>query len=369
MSENATTDIPALPKIEPWTVEQLRAGLLAESHDQRVHALAMSVQRDAPVDDLVDELARCVDACRADPIALQLAAVALGLVKRPSEQTKAANTLATLATVDNAPAVRIFAAHGFAQLGQVPMSAWPHVSAMLFDQDPTLRQVALRAATPFAPQGASVIAAVVAATPAEKWTTEGLAALALSAGSSADAMQRVEKYILRSLQGKALLPTGIAGYAALARLNPSGVAPQALAKIAGGDDDATALAAITAIIQLGERGKPAIAGLVQALVHTDNPEREEAICRALIALQIEANDVPLQRTLQRIEHGPDRVVAAHALLLSLRAKSFARTAPVVARRHATSSVALQGVLNELHFQLAGAHLTEPSKFASAATTS
>lgn len=362
-----TTDLPALPKIEPWSVDQLRAGLLSEHHDTRVHALAMSVQRDAPVDQLVNELAQCVGACRIDPIALQLAAVALGMVKRTSERANAADVLATLATVENALAVRIFTAHGFAQLGQIPATAWPHVSLMLFDQDATLRQVALRATTPVATQGAAVIASVVAGTPPDKWTTEALAALALSAGSSADGMQRVEQYVLRSLQGQALLPTGIAGYAALARLNPSGVAPQALAKIASAEDNATALAAIAAIAQLGAAGKPAIPGLVQALIQTDNPDREEAVCRTLIALQIEASDVPLQRTLERIEQGPDRVVAAHSLLLSLHAKSFGQTAPVVALRYAKSSVALQGVLNELHHQLSGSYLAEPSKFATAAT--
>ncbi len=369
MSTDSSAAPSALPKIEPWSIDQLRTGLLSGEHNQRIEALAMSVQPDAPVDEIVAELAKCVDACRTDPIALQVAAVALGSAKHASVKPAAANALASLATPENALAVRIFAAHGFAQLAVVPPVAWPALCQMLLNEDTTLRQVALRAATPHATHGASAIAAAIAATKPDKWTTEALAALALSAGSSADGMQRVEQYVLRSLQGQVLMPTGIAGYSALARLNPSGVAPQALAKIAMAEDKATAMAAILALVQLGEGARSAIPGLVQALGQTEEPEREEALCRALVALRAAADDIALPRTLQRIEHGPDRVVAAHALLLSLHAKAFARTASVVAVRHSKSSVALQSVLNELHFQLAGTRLTEPSQVAPAPVNS
>jgi hypothetical protein len=361
MTTDTTTALPALPKIELWTIEKLREGLMSSEHDKRIQALAMSVQPDTPVDEIVTELAACAAACRSDPIALQVAAVALGNVKGAARKSDAANALATMATPDHALAVRIFSAHGFAQLGAVPQAAWPALCQMLLNEDSTLRQVALRAATPVATQGASAIAAAVAAASPEKWTTEALAALALSAGSSSDGMQRVEQYILRTLQGQALMPAGIAGYSALARVNPSGVAPQALAKIASAEDNRAALAAILAISQLGENGRAAIPGLVLALGQTEDPEREEALCRALVALRAGADDIVLPRTLQRIEHGTDRVVAAHALLLSMHAKTFARAAPIVAQRHSKSSVALQSVLDALHVQLAGRPLTEPTQ--------
>jgi hypothetical protein len=365
----AAPEMPALPKIEPWSVEQLRAGLVSAEHNVRVHALAMSVQPNTPVDEMVAELSQCVDACRADAIALQVAAVALGNVKRPTEREAAANTLATLATSDNALAVKIFAAHGFAQMGIVPTQSWLAVCQMLFDADATLRQVALRAVTPVASHGAAVIAQFVAGVPPEKWTTEGLSALALSARSSPDSIARVEQFVMRLLKGQALFPAGVAGYAALARLNPSGVAPQALAKIAAAEDEATALAAITTLSQLGESASQAIPGLVDALSRTESSVREEALCRALLSMRISARDVPLQRTMERIERGPDRSVAAHALLLSMHAKAFGQAAAVVAFRHSTASVALRPVLNELHCQLSGAHLTEPSRFATSPTAS
>lgn len=344
---------PALAKIEAWPPERMREGLLSENHELRVHALAMTVQPAAQVDECVEAIITCVSLSRDDPIACQLAAVALGNVKLESQKLSAANCLATLSDLGNAPAVRTFAAHGLAQLGQVPPQAWPGLSQMLFVQDSSMRQVALRATTPFAVTGAAFIAqAAAAATPAN-WTTEGLAALAYSAGNSSDNRLRVEQYVLRSLQGQELMPTGIAGYAALARLNPGGVATSALAKIAASEDNPTAIAAINALAQIGESGKAAISGLVECLRKTENPEREEAICRALLAMKISPNDVPLPRLLERIEKAPDRAVAAHCLLISLHAKSFAAASRVVAARFHVSGEALQRVLDEVHSQLVG----------------
>lgn len=357
----ATTDSavthPGPPKIELWPVARMREGLLSDDPALRLHALAMTVQPDAEVDDCVPAIAACVELSRGDVAACQLAAAALSTVKRESEKATAANCLATLASEDNAPAVRTFAAHGMAQLAQVPAPAWPGLAQMLFDDDGTMRQVALRAATPFAAQGASFIAQAAAAATPLKWTTEGLAALAHSAGKSEDGKRRVEQFVLRSLQGQALMPTGIAGYAALARLNPDGVAPLALAKIAATEDDKAAIAAINALAQMGETGRAAIPGLIEALAQTENPEREEAICRALLPLRVRANDVPLPRVLKRVETAPDRSVAAHCLLLSMHAKSFAAASKVVAARYAIADEALQRVLDELHHQLVGKRLT------------
>ncbi len=356
----AITDAPSeLPKIEAWPAERMREGLASAEPETRVHALAMTVQPEAEIDECVAEIVACVELSRTDPIACQLAAVALGNVKRDSEKLAAANCLATLTAAGNAPPVRTFAAHGLAQLGQIPPPAWPGLAQMLFLEDGNERQVALRAVAPFAVQGAGFIAQATANATPVNWTVEGLAALALSAGNSADSKLRVEQYVMRSLQGQVLLPTGIAGYAALARLNPNGVAPAALAKIASADDDKTAITAIHALAQLGEAGKSAVPGLIEALGRTDNPEREEAICRALLRLRVNANDVPLPRVLKRIESGPDRAVAAHCLLLSFHAKSFAATSRIVAGRFQISGDALRAVLDAVHHQLVGAHLATP----------
>jgi hypothetical protein len=356
-TEPATESAPiAPPKIELWTAQKMRDGLLSDDPALRLHALAMTVQPNAALDDCVPAIVSCLDASREDAAACQLGAAALSMVTRDSEKTAAVNCLALLAADTYPPAVRIFAAHGMAQLANVPAPAWPGLAQMVFSDDTTMRQVALRAATPFAVAGAPFFAQVAAqATPA-KWTTEGLTALVKSAGASDDSKARVEKFILQSLEGQALMPTGVAGYAALAHLNPNGSAPSALAQIAAGDNDEAALASIQALGQMGESAKPVVPKLSQALLGSDDPVREEALCRALLLIKFRVNDVPLPRVMQRIETGPDRAVAAHALLLSVHAKSFAAAAPIIATRYATSGDALKRVLDELHHQLVGKRL-------------
>lgn len=360
--------LPEIPKIELWSAERMREGLLSDDPALRIHALAMTIQPDAALDDVVAAVLTCVDASRTDPTACQLAAVALGMVKRESEKPAAVDCLATLTTADNAAAVRTFAAHGLAQHASVPPQAWPGLAQMLFNEDGSMRQVALRAATPFAVVGAPFIAQAAAGATPLMWTNEGLAALALSAGNSSDGKQRVEAYVLRSLQGQPLLPTGIAGYAALARLNPDSIAPAALAKIAAADDDATALAAISALAQMGESGRSAIPGLVEALRQSTNAEREEAICRALLPLKVRVGDIPLPHILKRIEIADDRAVAAHCLLLCLHAKPFASASKAVAARYAVAGEALQRVLDEVHHQLVGKRLTLAATTAAAPKT-
>ena len=356
-TETAVASAPSdPPNIELWSAQKMTEALLSDNAALRLHGLAMTVQPNAALDDCVAAIVSCLNASRDDAAACQLGAAALSMVKRDSEKAAAVDCLASLAADTQPPAVRTFAAHGMAQLATVPAAAWPCLAQMVFSDDSTMRQVALRAATPFAVNGAAFFAQAAAqATPA-KWTTEGLTALAKSAGSSDDDKARVEKFILQSLEGQSLVPTGVAGYAALARLNPNGSAPNALAQIAAGDDNVAALAAIQALAQMGEAAKPVISKLALALSQSDEPTREEALCRALLAIKLRVNDVPLARVLQRIETGPDRAVAAHALLLSAHAKSFAAAAAVVAKRYASSSEALQRVLDELHQQLVGKRL-------------
>lgn len=334
----------------------MRAGLVSDDPAMRLHALAMTVQPNATLDDCVPFIVSCISLSRDDAAACQLGAAALGMVKRDSEKPTAADCLASLASDTNAPAVRIFAAHGMAQLARVPAPAWPWLAQMVFADDGAMRQVALRAVTPFAEIGAAFFAQTAAQTIPSKWTTEGLTALVKSAGSSEQSKSRIENFILKSLEGESLIPTGIAGYAAAAHLNPNGAAPTALAQIAAGDSDEAALAAIQAFAQMGEAAKPFIPALVRALLCSDDPIREEALCRALLAMKLHSNEVPLPRVLQRIELGPDRAVAAHALLLSFHAESFAAAAPVISKRHGVSGDGLKRVLDELHHQLVGKRL-------------
>jgi hypothetical protein len=227
---------------------------------------------------------------------------------------------------------------------------------MLFDGDEYTRKAVLMAIMPHAVQGARHFAEAVASVDPGNWTTESLVALALSAGKSTDNRQRVENFLLRSMNGQPVFPTMIAGYAALTHLNPKGTGPVALAKIAATNDDVAALAAIDAIARLGALGSSAIPGLVDALGRTDNAQREDAICKALVRTEIRAADVPLARVLQRIAEAEPFAVVAHSSLLCLHAKAFANAASVVAARHARSGEDLQDALSEVHYVLSGKKL-------------
>lgn len=359
----STSPVAAATVIEPpepwspWAHERTRAGLTSPDRVVRSAALVNTVQPDAPVDEWISELVFCVDHSREDATALQLAATALVAIKTDAARPAAVDCLATLATTDNASAVRTMAAQGFWAHKQIPLAAWRSVSEMVFSDDPILRQIAFSAALPHAIVGAPAIAAKSAEVGPVGWTAEGLGLLAASAGNSEPKQRQVETYVMRALQGEATISTFVAGYAALARLNPNGVGALALAKLAGAAQTLPdAALALGALRQLAELGRPAVAALVEQLVNTDDPEREDELCRTLLELKITDREVPLPRTLQRIESGPEKAVVAHCIFLSLHRKAFSRAAPVVAKRFARASDALKLVLGPVYEMLTGQQL-------------
>lgn len=342
-----------IPKLSP---EQLRAALLSDDANVRLVALTLTVQPDANIDGCVAAITSCVERGRDNLDIAEIAAVALANVRVDAEKPAAVDCLLTIVTPANSMDARMWAAHGIAKHGPIPEAAWPHIAPLLFDEGEYARKAALMAIMPHAVHGAGHIARTVASVDPGSWTTESLVALALSAGKSTDNKQRVENFLVRSLNGQPIFPTMIAGYAAMTHLNPKSSGPVALAKIAASEDDVTAMAAIDAIARLGTLGSSAIPGLVGVLVRTDNAEREDAICKALIRTEIRAADVPLPRVLQRIANAEPFAVVAHSSLLCLHAKAFATTASVVAARHAKSGEDLQDALSDVHFVLTGTKL-------------
>ena len=318
----------------------------------------MTIQPDAPTDSWITEIVRCVGLSRTDATALQIAATALAMIKTAAARPAAVDCLVTLAAVENAAPVRAWAVYGFGVHGQVPAAAWMAVSEMLFSDDATLRQIAFGAALPHAIGGAGALASKAAEVGPKGWTADGLALLAASAGSAESKQRQVEAYITRSLHGESATSALVAGYVALARLNPRGVGAVALAKIAGAAQILPdAVLALTALGQLGTLGRPAVPLLVEQLINTDDPEREDLLCRALLQLEITEREVPLTRALQRIECGPDKTVFAHCIFLSMYRESFARAAPVLAKRFTTSSEALKPLLDAVYKMLTGRQLT------------
>lgn len=343
---------------ERWSVERIRYGLASADGAERIAALSMSTDPARPNDPIVAELTRAAGLSRDDLPALILAATALGMMQSDAAKDSAANALGLLAAPVMPPEVRGLAVNGLWAFGRIPEAAWPNVAAMLFDEKANLRAVACAAALPLAPHGAAAIVAETARVGVGRWTAEGLDVLAASAGTSAPRRSQVEDYVLRGLADAKEMPKvvslTIAAYACLARMNPAGAGVTGLIGVAQSTAPSEQrIEAISAIGRLGESAKQAITGLVQALEQSDDPAIEEAICHALMPLGIAEHEVPLKRTLERVETGPEQAVVAHCMLLALHAKPFAKAAPIIARKIEAASDALKPMLDAVYEMMTG----------------
>lgn len=338
----------------PISGEQLAAQLRAPSPEVRFAALMQCVEPQAPVDACIAELIQCAVGAPKNALVLQAVAVALGSVTRGRLTPQGLEMLSALSDAAHPDHVRAFAAHGMYRHQQVPASALPRLASMLALPDMPVRQVALLTLSLVLAAATPSIAQVVSALQPQAWTIEALTALARSAMSSAKHRSDVEAYIVRMMQDAPLVPTGIAGYSALAQLRPDGAALPALARAAALATEAEHWqAALQALTTLGETAQPAAASLGQALQTMDDPAREEAFCRALVSVRAKERDVPIARTLDRIQNGPERSAAAHCMLLCLHAKAFARGAAVVGQRYLTASDALKPTLAQTYLTLTG----------------
>lgn len=356
------TDTQASPEVPPgpvanWPAEKLRMELVSADPLARQAALAMSVQPGAPVDDCIDALVRCAALVADDPVQLQTVPVALGGATPARMTAPALELISSLLEAKQADPVRIFAAHALLRLKLVPASAFPRLTAMLVHDEANVRQIALATLSLAIKPATGAITQLVAALPPERWTTEALTALARSAGTSPENKKAVEQHVMRTLPNAPILPTGMAGYTALAQMNSGGAATVVLARIAGtATDPQQWKAALAALTTLGESAQSAAAELGSALVTMDDPEREEATCRVLVSIRAKEKDVPLARVVARVQAGPDRSAAAHCMLLCLHATPFATTAKTVRDRYAIASEALKPALSQTHMTLTGIKL-------------
>ncbi len=351
-------DAAPLPVAAPerWSHERIRVELVSDDATNRTHALAQALQPDAPLDSWMPELLRCVALSRGDGTALLLAATLFTQLKTQPAKDAALPCVVSLVAVDSPAPARGMAANALWLYQCVPTEAWPGLAQMVFSPEAGLRKIAFSTALPHAVAGAPWIASTAAQVGAPGWTPEGLDLLAASAGTSDTKKRQIEDYVLRTLKGETNISVMVAGYAALARLNPKGPGVLALTQVvAAAPQWRDAMLALTALSQMGEGARAAIPGLVKQLVATDDPEREDALCKALLELKITDREVPIARVVQRVESGPDQSVVAHCVFLSLHRKPFARLAPIVAARfaHATTSEPLKLVLDAVHEMLAG----------------
>ena len=358
MADIATTSAPApAGAIALWPVDVLSRHLLSEDPVVRTVALGMAVQPGAPIQDCVDALAGCARLSVNDALASQLAATALGSLPPPSATEGVLACLVTFIADSGEMPVRIAAAHALFRLGRLPGAAHDALCSMLLDPDPNARKVALLAFSPFATSAAGAIARHVAGIQPRGWTVEALQALVKSEGDDTASRGKIEAFVMRSLAGAPLVPAGVAGYALLARLNPQGAAIAALVKVAGdAANQEASSAALEALGELGETARPAARSIAQMLAATDDPAREELLCRTLVRLRSPAGEVPIARVLQRVRSAPDRSTAAHCMLLCLHPREFAQAATIVQQRCLAAGDALQKALAQTYKTLTGTEL-------------
>lgn len=356
---SSATPAPApAPAVALWPAEVLARQLVSDDARIRTVALGMALQPNAPIEKCVDALVECARLSAGDALASQLAATALGCLPPASATEPAKSAVAAFLDAGLAVPIRIAAAHALFRLGCLPARAQDPLCAMLFDADPNARKVALLAVSPFAPACAEALARHVAPAPPAAWTVEALQALVKSAGQDNSARRKVEDFVMRSLAKVPLVPAGIAGYAMLAQLDPNGVGIPALVRVASDAANAEAsAAALEALGALGEHARPAGTAIAQLLAATEDPAREELLCRTLVQMRLQARDVPIARVLQRVQGAPDRSTAAHCMLLCLHPKEFGQAAAAVQQRFQGAGEALRDALAQTYKTLTGTELS------------
>lgn len=346
------TGAPPAPVV--WPPEKLRQCLVCDDPGQRFEALLMTTHPGAPVDDCIGEIVRCALLAKEDSMILQHVPIALGSATATKVNQNALEMLSALLDIRFADHVRIFAAHALFRLKMVPESAFERLSVLLVHTNPSARKIALFTLILVIKPATNAITKLVAALPPDQWTDEALAALARSAGDSTEHKRVVEQYVMRSLPSAPIVPTGIAGYTALAQMQPGGPATVVLGRIAStATEPEHWKAALAALTTLGDAAQSAAPELGKALALIDDPEREESMCRAMVSIRAKENDVPLARVVQRIQSGPEHSATAHCMLLCLHPKRFAPAAKIVAERYAGAGDALKAALAQTHKTLVG----------------
>lgn len=316
----------------------------------------MAVMPEAPVQACTAELVDCTQ--EVNPAFQHLAAVALGACP-PSQDS--ARALAGLLTLEHEMKVRIAAAHSLVRTRLVPVEAHAGLARLLIAPEPPARKIAQMALSLADPSAASAVAQVVGETPAEQWQIELLATLARFA-REAGAGQKIEDWLLGVLTSAPLLPTGIAGYAALATLAQGGSGLEALVKVAcDGADMPARVAALDALGNLGEIATPSAVRLAGLLRAQNEPDFEVLVCQTLAKVRAPHTALPLPLLIERVSTAEPRIAAAHAMLVTLGGKAFTGAAPALQGRYNAGPKALSDVMAMAYKVLTGHELVaEPT---------
>ncbi|MBL8310070.1 MAG: hypothetical protein JNL19_06595 [Burkholderiales bacterium] len=363
MSTSTSGSNPAAPTPvgtatpQQWPLDVLQTHLGSPDATVRARALAMVVLPGAPIDDCQQALARAAELSAGDDTVLPIVAVALGGITPKSLAREALVALTRLAGPTHSLPVRGFAAHSMFRLGVLPPEASAPVVELLLCEEERWRKVALLCITPFARPYAGAIIGAIAGVVVDRWTVEALQALALSTDGEAAAARTVESFIMARLNERSSVSVLIASYVALTAIGRGDGAIRALVTVATtAGNGADRLAALGALCQLGPRAVAAADGLGQALAATQDPESEEALCRALVQIKAPPDAVRFQHSAARIANGPDRSAAAHCMLLCLHPSSSSSAAAIIASKFETATDALRPVLASTFKVLSGREL-------------
>ena len=351
---------PTVTEVEVPLPQQIRPETWLTSNDaaERLAAVGMHATPGAITVENTEAFLACLNRCRDEPGTLTIGAFVLGALEPPicSEATDQ-HMVEFLGRTDQSP-LRLAAAHGLFRQKRLPESSHRPLSLMLLHGEENIRQMAQLTFSLEPETAATTIAQTVASTPREHWTPEALTTLVRSAGDSPISRQQISGFLRSELKKGANRLAVIAAFAELAKADAF---VQPLHDLCAFCSDpalsADHPAALVALAGLGPIAKPAIPELINQLSQTTDPAKEALICKTLSKIGMEAEQLPLARIGERIEHGPEIVIAPFCAMLALHPAASKDVAPVVKARFLKASESARGVLAFTYRALTGESLS------------
>lgn len=336
--------------------EQIRPETWLNSNDpiQRLTAVGVHATPGAISVDNIDAFLVCLDRCHDEPDTLTVGAFIIGALESPlcCDATDQ-RMVGFLGRTDKSP-LRLAAAHGLFRQKRLPQEAHLPLSLMLFHGEENIRQMAQLTFSLAPDRAAKTIAQTVANTPREQWTPEALTTLVQSAGDSPIARQQIGTFLRAELTKGANRLAVIAAFTELARADSFAQPLHDLCSFCS-DPLLTAAhpAALVALAGLGPVAKPAVPELIHQLSQTIDPTKETLICKTLCKIGMDAEQLPLTRVQERIEQGPEIVLAPLCAMLALYPVASKVVAPTLKARFFNASESARGVLAFTYRALTG----------------
>lgn len=336
--------------------DQVRPETWLTSDDpiRRLTAVGMHATPGTITVDNLDAFLGCLDRSRDEIDTLTVGAFIIGALEAPlcCDATDQ-RMVGFLGRLDKSP-LRLAAAHGLFRQKRLPQSAHLPLAQMLFHKEENIRQMAQLTFSLQPEAAANTIAQTVAGTPREQWTPEALTTLVQSAGDSPIGRQQIGTYLRSELAKGANRPAVIAGLTELARAD-SFVQPllDLCSFCSNPALHADHPAALVALGGLGTVAKPVVPELIHQLSQTTDPAKETLICKTLCKIGMDTEQLPLARVKERVEQGPEVVIAPFCAMLALYPAASKVVAPALKVRFFKASESVRGVIAFTYRALTG----------------